>query len=333
MNDTVIAVCGTDPGMTPMMPYIGEKNDGKVFTERAKYLTEAALCRCGFDTVSVTSPITDTGDAAMAANHIGADCIVIISYASFGSGRNFNDANGCTVEHAQGRAAKSSRILAEDICSYISAVKPCVVSPSYPMFSGALRPTVTVNAGYLTGFDDAKLIYDPDHAARIAERITMGICENFSMPYILPSEATIDPVSLSIGKRGKKIKLLQAMLSAHGYRLAVDGVFGRNTDLALKKFCGNNDTPLGTVADALLMRNQTDIKIGSEKAAVRYLQNKLRAKLYRAPLDGVLGKDTVDAVNAYLADIGHPDAKNDDTVSETAIELLSPVGGGKPRLF
>lgn len=335
MNDIVVAVCGADCGVTPPMPYVGEKFDGRVFTAEARHFTEAALLRCGFDVIDVSAPTAEPQDSVMAANHGGADCAVVLSYASFGSGRSFNDVKGPRVCYAQGRTGKPSRILAEDICSRHGL--KCAAIPAHPGWSVSLRPTVIVDGGYLTNFDDAKLICDPDYAARIGEAIAMGLCENYAVPYIPRLDAHAYPVAVGTGKRGKPIKLLQALLCARGYVLTVDGVYGRNTDLALKRFAIDNEIEghgVEEIISRLILSEPSDIRIGSASVEARYIQSKLRSKLYVCPQSGVLCEKTVSALNAYLSDIGF-DVKADESTGVTAemIKALSPVGGGKPRLF
>lgn len=335
MNDITIAVGGAECGVTPPMPYVGERFDGSVFTALAKLYTEAALLRCGFDTVDIPRPISDNRDAVMAANHIGADGTVIISYASFGSGKSFNDVCGCVAEYADGRTADSSRVLAEDICAKLRAVKNCVTAPAPKSLGGALCPTVVIKAGYLTDFDEGRLVYDPDYAETVAEHVAMGICENYSMPYILPNDMTEYPALYNaLGKRGKKIKPVQALLTANGYRVDVDGVYGKNTDTALKEFCINNDIDVkdgDTVYKKLLLTDPGDTELGSRAAEALYIQRKLRAKLFRAPLSGVICDDTMHALGEFLsAGAVHIE---DGKIPANAVKLLSPLGGCKPRLF
>ena len=51
MENIVIAVGAADCGTSPLMPYVGERFDGKNFTTLAKRYLCAALLRCGFDVI------------------------------------------------------------------------------------------------------------------------------------------------------------------------------------------------------------------------------------------------------------------------------------------
>lgn len=325
-------------GSSPVMPYVGEKYCGKEFTYIAKLYTAAALLRCGFEVLDAPATRADIQDVIMRVNRAGADALIMISYAAFGSRRSFNDAHGFAARFPLGRFAVKSRVMCEDICAKLALTGRDGGVGTDGLLGAVNCPAAVIDAGYLTNFDEAKLVYDPDFALAFAEHVAMGLCEHFGMPYVGRDDAFSYPL-LGIGRRGKKVKMLQCLLNVHGARLAPDGVFGGETDKAVKAFCMNNDKPKdGAVTPAvwcdLLLTSPYELTVGAKSCAVLYLQRKLRSKLYPAPQTGVLDDDTLDCLNAFLADnVGDARVAKDGSVSADILKLLSAVGGGRPRLF
>lgn len=334
MSEITVVVAGTDCGHTPLMPFVGERFEGRIFTEPAKYLLQAALLRCGFDVVDVKQPITDCQDTVMLANRISADGIVAVSYGAFGSRKSFNDVSGMTVRYSAGRP--KNRTFAEDVCAKLLNQGKCTVMPDREP-SGAACPAIIIEGGMLTNFDEAKAAHDPDYRTAFAEYAAMGICEYFDLPYIPREEKTCYPMlnADDVGKRGTKVKFLQALLCANGYKTDVDGVLGRNTSLAAKTFMINDEPRDNTNAlVCLALPEYGGIRLGAKSAAVNYVQHKLRSKLYHCALSGTLDGQTLTALNEFLSETNSGlTATEDGGVTSEMIDLLRPIGGGRPRLF
>ena len=334
MSEITIVVAGVDCGRTPLMPFVGERFEGRTFTEPAKYLLQAALLRCGFDVVDIKQPITDCQDTVMLANRIAADGIVITSYGAFGSRKSFNDVSGMTVKYSAGRV--KNRTFAEDVCAKLLNRWHCSVTPDREP-SGAACPAVMIEGGYLTDFDEAKATHDPDFRTMFAEYAAMGICEYFDMPYIPREEKTCYTTlnADDVGKRGIKVKQLQALLCSNGYKTDVDGVIGRNTSLAAKTFLINNEARgNANVLVSLALPEYNGIRFESKCVAASYVQHKLRSKLYPCMLSGVLDDQTLLALNEFLSETHSGLSANaDEGVTSEMIDLLKPIGGGRPRLF
>ena len=341
MKDYIMAVGSADVGLTPPMPFIGKRFDGSKFTVLSRLWLEVALVRCGFDVLDKKAMLSDAlSDFVLQANRAGADCIVVTSYSAFGSGKSFNDFCGATVKYPYGRQSKKSRTVAEDVCAKINGIKKCTTAQSDIALNGAACPAVVIDGGYLTEFDEAKAVYDPDYAHTFAEHAAMGICEYFGMPYLPPSPETVLPdlVHASTGKRGKKIKLLQAALCAVGYQTDVDGVYGKNTELAVKEFALNNELKCDCVneelLDCLLFNRCKSMPMGAKSVGVLYMQRKLISKLYPCSDSGILDEQTSTALAEFLSETDNDiPLLKDGGAPKSAIKLLSPIGGGRPRLF
>lgn len=340
MENTVIAVGAADCGTSPIMPYVGERFDGKIFTVLAKRYLSAALLRCGFDVLDPANGVCDAQDLMIAANRHTVSATVVVSYTAFGSRKSFNDIRGSVVRYSQGRFGARSRVLCEDICAKLG-----MQGKSSTASDGALGaancPTAVIDAGYITYFDEAKMLYDPDFAVETGEHIAMGVCEHFGMPYIRRDDILSYPLlcSAATGKRGKKIKMLQALLCANGYAVDMDGIFGKNTDYAVKTFCINNglhdcDGVSAAVWRDLLLLNPPRLEYGTKHNAVLYIQRKLTSKLYKTPLSATLDEDTLTAVNEFLTETESGlRATKSGGVTEEIFKLIHAVGGGRPRLF
>lgn len=339
MDNSVIAIGGAECGESPVMPYIGAKFRGSEFTELCKLYLEAALLRCDFDVLDMPRPIDDAQDMAIQVNRHTADGAVLITLDAFGSRKSFNDFCGGSVRYCNRRGVRS-KTFCEDICSHLCQTLKSDTADGGTLWQAVGCPSAVVSAGYLTNFTDAKRAFDPDFAVDVAEHIAMGICEHFGMPYVKRDDILAYPLlcSAATGKRGKKIKMLQALLSANGYKVAIDGVYGKATDAAVKtaaKDCGMPDDGVtAALWRDLLLLNFPPLKLNAKNAAVLYVQRKLFSKLYNVPRDGVLGEQTLSALGSYLQDAesGVHVAPN-TVIDDTIIKLLAPVGGGKPRLF
>lgn len=337
MQDLIIAVGGGEPGLTPPMPFVGKRFNGADCTSLARLLLEIALLRCGFDISDRRVPVSDAQELVLQANRAQADCIVMLSMSAFGSRKSFNDVCGGTVRYSIGRQGGKSRELAEDICAKLFNVKKCATAPCDHAWNGASCPAVVAELGYLTDFDEAKAMSDPDYLRNIAEYVAMGICEYFGMPYILPTPTAYkDLTRMELGMRGKRIKLLQAALCSVGHTTDIDGVYGKATDLAVKTFTIDNSCTENGGCGALnelFFVTPKKLVLGSKHSDVLYIQRKLCSKLYKSPLSGELCDDTVRAANEFLTETGNSAACADDGVTMEAVKLLSAIGGGRPRLF
>ncbi|MDF2892344.1 MAG: Peptidoglycan-binding domain 1 protein, partial [Clostridia bacterium] len=83
----------------------------------------------------------------------------------------------------------------------------------------------------------------------------------------ITQEATEITRALTIGARGNDVKLLQTMLNSHGYKLKVDGIFGKLTLAAVKDYQGKNGLEVnGKVGPEVLAKlnpeKLTTLKVG-----------------------------------------------------------------------
>ncbi len=339
MKDIVIALnADADCGKSPIMPYVKVPFDGGEFTVKAKLALASALLRCGFDIFDCNpAGVTfEPAELTMRVNRSNADAFISLSYARFGSGKSFNGACGAVVRYSAMRIARS-RTFAEDICAKLSDERgTSVVSDGDVLPVNC--PAAKADAGYITNFDDAKLVYDPDFVVHTAERIALGVCEYFDVPYIRRDDISAYPL-LSATRRGKKVKLLQCLLDFYGATLPLDGVYGAATDGAVKKLCRDNGKREsgGVTADVwrdLLLLDMPEITLGANGCTAKYLQHKLYSKLYPLELSGKFDLKTLSALNEFLSDsVGELEIKESDSIGADIYNLLRPIGGGRSRII
>ncbi|MBQ8431226.1 MAG: peptidoglycan-binding protein, partial [Clostridia bacterium] len=190
-----------------------------------------------------------------------------------------------------------------------------------------------IEAGFMTNFEEAKLMLDPDYVLLVAESACQGVCEYLDVEYIPRNNLSAYPV-LSRRSRGNKVRLLQLLLNQYGYNLSADGVFGEQTYTAVTNFQQNNALTVDGVVGrqtwtALLNLSPSNktIRRGARSSNVNYLQRKLLSKLYPiTSLDNIFGAETENAVKNFQAENG---LTADGIVGPLTWKKISQLGGGR----
>ena len=112
--------------------------------------------------------------------------------------------------------------------------------------------------------------------------------------------------TIKIGSKSQQVKQMQELLNGIGYRIKVDGDFGKISENAIKQFQFNKGlTPDGVVGnntwDALL-EEQPKIKVlksGDNNDNVKLAQQLLLKLGYKVAVDGDFGKQTRKAVKKF----------------------------------
>jgi len=116
--------------------------------------------------------------------------------------------------------------------------------------------------------------------------------------------------TLRINNRGNDVKELQSMLNSFGYNAGkADGIFGRNTEKAVKEFQKNNklnaDGIVGARTWASLEQYKPTIRQGNRGNAVARLQYQMNSLGYNCgAVDGIFGRGTYNAVKEFQRDNG-----------------------------
>ncbi len=329
---------------TPVLPYINRSFYENEFNRPAKNAFIEAALRIGFSVYDVKPEITDTSISARVArvNRQRPTLVVNFGYNAFGSGNSFNSASGYYVYYSdENRFSSSSRALSEDIFEKWQGndyTIPRSVSPlrGIGMLSSVNCPSTLIEAGFMTNFDEAKLMLNPLFVTQVSERAAQGVCEYLSVPYLSRNELG-NYATLRQGNRGNQVKLAQYLLNYYGYNLDTDGVFGANTLKAVQNLQQNNSLE----ADGIIGKNTWNallnldpqsytLRQGSRRTAVMFLQRLLLSKLYPITLlDGIFGNQTKTAVIEFQRENS---LEADGIVGPATWNALF-TSSGRPRLY
>ena len=112
-------------------------------------------------------------------------------------------------------------------------------------------------------------------------------------------------IQLSRGDHGPKVRAIQRRLNIDGAQLAVDGIFGRRTEAAVRAFQRRNDLDVDGIVGAQTaahLRQRTgsrSLRPGMENRATRILQQIMNGRGHRLGVDGRYGPQTTAAVQAF----------------------------------
>lgn len=302
---------------TPIMPYIGRSFYENEFNRQAKIDFILACLRCGFNVYDVHPELTDTSISTrvVRTNRAGVTLVVTFAYNAFGSGESFNSAQGIEVYYSPYNPQVSqSRALSEDVfekvVQFTGRPGRFVGTLSVGMLSSVNCPATLIEAGFMTNFEEAKLMLNPNFTLGVGEGACAGVCEFLDVPYVAREIGNYPTIRR--GDTGNFVTLLQYLLNEYGYDLATDGIFGGATYSAVLNFQNNNNlTQDGIVGrntwTALLNLNPTAnvLRRGSRNSAVLYLQKLLLSYLYPITLlDGIFGAETERAVRSFQTENG-----------------------------
>lgn len=327
---------------TPIMPYLNVPFYENQFNRPTKIKFLEACLRNGFAVFDVKPELTDTSISTRVRriNAQNLTLLVTFGYNAFGSGNSFNSAKGISTFYStQNSQPTQSRALAEEIYEQLLlGTSQTGRGVSTLVDVGVLQsvncPSALVEPGFMTNFDEAKLMLDPDYQTEVAEESCRGVCEYLGERYLARENLNNYP-TLRSGSTGNFVYLLQYILSQNGYNLSVDGVFGPNTQRAVTNFQSANGLTADGIVGAntwrtlLVLPPRPTVKQGARNVYVRYLQQKLTSKLYPlGNIDGIFGNATREAVVAFQRENG---LSADGIVGPVTWQAVSVIGGGRPQ--
>lgn len=326
---------------TPVMPYLNVPFYENQFNRPAKIKFLEACLRNGFAVYDVKPELTDTSVSTRVTriNRQNLTLLVTFGYNAFGSGNAFNSASGISTFYSQRNVRPTqSRALAEDTYEQliagtnqrgrgVAALTDVGVLQSVNCVSALVEP------GFMTNFDEAKLMRDPDYQTEVAEECCRGVCVYLGQSFVTRDNLGNYP-TLRNGSNGNFVYLLQYILTQNGYNITVDGSFGPNTLNAVVAF----QTAQGLAADGIVGANtwrtllvlppRPTVRQGDRGVYVRYLQEKLTSKLYPlGAIDGIFGNGTRGAVVEFQQE---NNLSPDGIVGPLTWAAVSRIGGGRP---
>jgi len=302
---------------TPIMPYINRSFYENEFNRLAKLDFMLACLRCGFNVYDVKPEIQDISVSSRVIRTIRARASLVVTFAynASGNGTSFNSAQGLEVYYSPFNPySAQSRQLSEDVFNRIAALtdRPTrfVGTLSVGMLSNVNCPSTLIEAGFMTNFEEAKLMLNPIFIRNVGEGACQGVCEYLNVNYVTLSLNNF-PTTRQ-GDRNNFVKIIQYLLNEYGFNLSTDGIFGGNTLNAVKQFQANNKL----VQDGIVGRNTWNkllnfnpqtvtLRRGSRESAVLFLQKLLLSFLYPiTDLDGIFGRETENAVREFQSENG-----------------------------
>ena len=326
---------------TPRLPYIDRSFYENEFNRPAKYYFLLACLRTGFNVFDVKPELTDTSISTRVTrvNRQGLTALLTFAYNAAADGNVFSSANGYRVYYSnENRFSASSRLLAYDVSAGLGErINQRNLGVATLADIGMLRsvscPAALSECGFMTNFNEAKLMVDPDFQKNCGDGACIGVSQYLDVTYV-PEIYYTALSTLRRGASNNQVKYLQCYLNLYGNALAVDGVFGAGTENAVLAFQKDNDLTVdgivgrNTWQKLTMQGNLPTLRSGSRGVFVRYLQQKLLAKLYPVgTIDGIFGNATLAAVRAFQEENG---LAVDGVVGPLTWARLTPIGGGRP---
>ena len=302
---------------TPQLPYINRSFYENEFNRQAKYAFLANVARCGFRTFDAHPELEDTsvGSRVRRVNSIRASALITFGYNAYGGGLTFNNANGYIVFYSNlSRFPAYSKLLSVDVSDGLkTTLTTRNLGYSTLVDVGVLEsvncPSSLVEAGFMTNFNEAKLMLNPSFVSDVSEGVARGVCEFFDVTYV---PKTVNMPTLRRGNSGYAVKYLQYLLILLGYNVDADGVFGSQTQRVVTEF----QRDVGINVDGVVGRNTWNyltqnleryptLRRGSRGGYVNILQRYLLSYLYPiGNVDGVFGARTERAVREFQSENG-----------------------------
>jgi len=226
----------------------GESIHEKEFNKPAAEYLIAALNRCGIDTLNVSPGTADIPlkDRYTAANNAKADLFVSKHYNA-ATGK-WGGANGIETIISQYASSKTERLANLVQTELVNAhgrvdrgvktdIKQCNINIA--VLHNTNMPAILTESGFMDNLAEAKTMLDPNFQKADAEATCKGICIYLGVTY--KEEIQMPTTNITRESSAQDIKWLQTQLNKAlpGYTfipLAIDGIYGRKTRIALLIF-------------------------------------------------------------------------------------------------
>lgn len=231
---------------TPYIRYLGRSIYENEFNKEAKKFFINACLRVGFRVFDVSPmepdlPVSQRVSAVQSAN---PTLVVTFAYNAFLE--TWNTARGIEVFYsARNAQAASSRRLSEYV--YYQLIVGTgqngrgVKTLNVGILSSVSMPSTLVEAGFMTNWNDAKLMLDPDYQRIVGEYTCAGVCNYLGVPFTPQLTPQTRPL-VRRGSRGADVTYLQQKLLAKFYPSGpLDGIFGEQTERAVRAFQRENN--------------------------------------------------------------------------------------------
>ena len=297
---------------TPLLNGLNRQIYENEFNREAKNKFIEACLRNSFSVYDVKPELQDISlaERVRRINRQNLTLLVTFAYNASGDGNSFNNASGVeTFFSYSNPKVRQSQELATDLYNSLlqgtpqngRGVKPLDVS----VLSNVNCTSALIEAGFMTNLREARLMINPLFQTEVGEESCQGVCNFLNVGYIPRGNLSNYPL-LKQGSRGNFVYLLQFLLTQYGHNISVDGIFGRNTENAVRNFQTNNGISSdGIVGNTtwkylLTLPEYPTLKQGSRGSYVKFLQSLLESQLIPVgKIDGIFGSNTRKAVETF----------------------------------
>lgn len=297
---------------TPILPGLNRQIYENEFNRSAKNKFIEACMRNSFSVYDVKPELQDVSlsERVRRINRQNLTLLVTFAYNASGDGNTFNNASGVeTFYSSLNPKARQSEQLATSLYNNLiqgtaqtgRGVKNLDVS----VLSNVNCTSALIEAGFMTNLREARLMINPLFQTEVGEESCLGVCDFLNTTFIGRDDLSNYPLTRN-GASGNFVYLLQFLLNQYGYSLAVDGIFGRNTENAVRDFQSTNGLSVdGIVGNntwqyLLTLPTYPILKEGSRGSYVRFLQQLLESQLIPVGnIDGIFGAKTKEAVQTF----------------------------------
>ena len=297
---------------TPVVPGLNRQIYENEFNRAAKNKFIEACMRNDFSVYDVKPELSDVSlsERVRRINRQNLTLLVTFAYNAFGNENEFSSPSGLEVFYsARNAQADNSRRLSEALYDKLirgtEQVGRGVKTLDVSVLSNVNCPSSLIEAGFMTNLREAGLMINPLFQTEVGEEACAGVCDYLNVPY-MPRDDVKNYPTIRNGVRGNFVYLLQFILNQNGFNLSVDGVFGKNTETAVRAFQTTNsivsDGIVGqtTWRYLLTLPNYPILKEDSRGIYVKFLQQLLESNFIPVGrIDGIFGQKTKEAVSTY----------------------------------
>lgn len=295
---------------TPVVPGLNRQIYENEFNRAAKNKFIEACLRQGFSVYDVKPELNDISISTRVTRINRQNLTLLVTFAYNAFGTTFNSASGLEVFYSPSNPkASESKRLAEDL--YAELVQGTsqngrgVKTLDVGVLSNVNCVSSLIEAGFMTNLREAQLMINPLFQTEVGEEACHGVCSYLGVSY-LPRDNLSNYPLLRQGNSNNFVFLLQFILNQFGYNLSVDGIFGANTEKAVRDFQQKN----GLSVDGLVGQNTWRtllnlptyplLKRGYSGSYVKFLQQLLESYLIPVgTIDGIFGSRTEKAVKQF----------------------------------
>ncbi len=300
---------------TPVVPGLNRTIYENEFNRAAKDKFLEACLRQGFSVYDVKPEEQDVSITQRVVRINRQNLTALVTFAYNAYGESFNNVSGVEVFYSptNPKATQSQR-LAQRIYERLLQGTPQNGRGVKPLDVGVLSSvncvSALIEAGFMTNLAEARRMINPLFQTEVGEEACQGVCDFLGVDFVPRGNLENYPL-LRRGADNNFVFLLQFILNQYGANLTVDGIFGANTEAAVRQFQTQNglsvDGVVGpnTWGTLLTLMPYPTLRQGQRGAYVRLMQSLLESNLVPVGgIDGIFGANTEAAVRQFQSQNG-----------------------------